>query len=459
MGLIRAVLSSAGSVMADQWKEFFTCDSLRADILAVKGQKTVNKWSANKKGSDNIITDGSGIVVADGQCAIIVDNGVIMEICSVPGEYTYDMGSEPSVFTDGLGRGIKESFKKMGKRIGYGGATGHDQRVYYFNVKEIQDNKFGTQNPVPFRVTYQDIGRSFTAGVKCNGMYSYKITDPILFYTNVCGTFNGAFTRDKIDSQLKTEFLNALQPAFSKVSDMGIRYDQLPGCTVEISDAMNEVLTSKWRELRGIEVISVGINSVTISKEDEDRIKKFEDYAWNRDPSNAAAVMMGAQADAMNKAASNSSGAMTGFMGMSMAQQQGGFNAATLYQMGAEKRADSAGAWTCSCGTQNKGKFCANCGKPKPAESGSWTCSCGAVNKGKFCAECGKPKPADTKGWTCSCGAVNKGKFCAECGKKKPVGEPVYRCDKCGWEPADPYHPPKFCAECGDPFNDEDLVK
>ncbi len=434
MGLISAAFHSVGSVMADQWKEFFYCEALKPDVLVVKGQKVIGNKSSNKKGSDNIITQGSGIVVADGQCMIIVDNGQVVDICSVPGEYTYDMSSEPSVFTQGLKEGLKDSWKKIKERFANGGSTGHDQRIYYFNTKELIDNKFGTQNPVPFRTTYTDIGRSFTAGVRCNGVYSYKIEDPVLFYTNVCGNVSSAYTRSDIDQQLKSEFLNALQPAFAKISETGIRYDQLPGQTESITEAMNAALTKKWKELRGLEVISVAINSVTISKEDEDRIKKFEDMAWNRDASNAAAMMVGAQADAMGKAASNSAGAMNGFFGMNMAQQAGGLNANALFQMGANNAASVSAA-------------------------GSWKCSCGASNTGKFCAECGKPKPADASGWTCSCGTVNKGKFCAECGKPKPDGAPKYRCDKCGWEPSDPFNPPKFCAECGDPFTDADIVK
>lgn len=468
MGLIQAALVGAGTVMADQWKEFFYCDSIPADTLVVKGQKRTGKHSSNTKGSENIITNGSTIAVNDGQCMIIVDQGQVVEICAVPGEYTYDMSTEPSIFAGSLGNSIKETFKKIGKRISYGGDTGHDQRIYFFNIKEIIDNKFGTQNPVPFRVAYEDIGRSFTVGVRCNGVYSYKIVDPMLFYANVCGNVTQSYQRSEIDNQLKSEFLNHLQPAFTKLS-AGIRYDELPGHTVELTDAMKEVLIKEWKEKRGIEVATVAINSVTISKEDEDRIKKYEDLAWNRDPGNAAATMVGAQAEAMTTAAGNPNGAAMGFFGMGMAQNAGGMNAQNLFNMAAQNQAaqaaapaPSADSWTCKCGTTNTGKFCANCGSSKPAPApaeGGWKCDCGAVNTGKFCAECGKPKPADSDGWTCTCGAVNKGKFCAECGKPKPADAPKYKCDKCGWEPADPFNPPKFCGECGDPFNDDDIVK
>lgn len=454
MGLIKAVFTGAGSALSDQWKEFFCCDAIPPSTLVVKGYKRTGKKSSNTRGSDNIITNGSVIVVNEGQCMIIVDQGQVVEICAVPGEYTYDMSTEPSIFAGSLGSGIKDTFKTIGKRISFGGDTGHDQRIYYFNIKEITDNKFGTSQPVPFRVSYADLGRSFTVGLRCNGVYSYKIADPMKFYANVCGNVTAVYNRDQLDNTLYSEFMNQLQPAFAKLSTL-VTYDQLPNNTVAITNAMKEVLRKEWLEDRGIEICKVAIRSVSIPKEDEDRIKKYEDLAWNRDPLNAAAKMVEAQNEAMVKAADNKGGAAMGFFGMNMAQQVGGLNTQNLYSMGAQQA--QSGVWKCSCGTSNNGKFCANCGKAKP-DDGSWKCSCGQQNTSKFCSNCGNPKPAEN-GWTCSCGVVNKGKFCAECGKAKPVGEPLYKCDKCGWEPADPYNPPKFCAECGDPFGDEDIVK
>lgn len=464
MGLIKAGISAIGSTMADQWKEFFYCDALDKNVLVVKGQKRTSKRSSNTKGSDNIITNGSGIVVADGQCMIIVDQGQIVDICAIPGEYTYDMSSEPSIFSGSLGEGIKETFKTIGKRFTYGGDTGKDQRIYYFNTKELVDNKFGTPNPVPFRVVDRNIGLDIDISVRCNGIFSYKITDPMLFYTNVCGNIERVYTREQIDSQLKSEFLSALQPAFAKISQMGIRYSAIPGHTIELSDAMNEVLSKKWAELRGLSIVSVAINSITAPKEDEEMIKQAQRTAMMRDPTMAAATLTGAQADAMRAAASNSGGAMTGFMGMGMATQAGGVNAQNLYQMGVQQTAQMQqtavpeNSWKCSCGAVNTGKFCTECARPKPVSAKQWTCSCGAVNIGKFCTECAKPRPTtDASGWICTCGAQNKGKFCTNCGSPKPAGAPLYRCDKCGWEPKDPHHPPKFCPECGDPFNDEDI--
>ncbi len=436
MGLIKAGMGAIGGTLADQWKEFFYCDAIDKNVLVVKGQKRVTSRTTNTKGNDNIISNGSGIAVADGQCMIIVEQGKIVEVCAEPGQFTYDTSTEPSLFSGSLGKSIIETFKTMGKRFAYGGDTGKDQRVYYFNTKEIIDNKFGTANPLPFRVVDSKIGLDIDVSIRCNGVYSYKIANPILFYTNVCGNVEQEYTRSEIDSQLKTEFISALQPAFAKLSALEMRPNQVPAHAEELSSFMNEVLNKKWGELRGLQVVSIAMNPITLPEEDAEMIKQAQRTAIMRDPGMAAATLVGAQAEAMKSAASNEAGAMTGFLGMGMAMNAGGgMNAQNLYAMAQQQQAPAAPA-------------------PAPA-AGGWTCSCGAVNTGKFCAECGAKKPDD--GWTCSCGTVNKGKFCVECGAKKPASEPLYRCAKCGWEPEDPKHPPKFCPECGDPFDDSDI--
>ena len=447
MGLIKAAIGAVGGTFADQWKEFIYCDAMPSDVLMKRGHKRTSDRSSNTKGNDNIITNGSGIAVADGQCMIIVEKGKIVDICAEPGEFTYNSASEPSLFCGSLGKGIINTFKTIGKRFTYGGDTGNDQRVYYFNTKEIVDNKFGTPNPVPFRVVDANIGLDVDISVRCNGVYSYKIMDPMLFYTNVCGNVTEEYTRESIDRQLKTEFLNALQPAFAKISELGIRYSALPGHTQELCDAMNNELNAKWQKLRGLEIVSIGINSVNAPKEDEDMIKDLQRTAVFRNANMAGAAMVGAQSEAMKAAASNPNGAMAGFMGMNMAQMAGGMNAQNLFAMGQQQQAQQM---------QMQQQMAAQQQAQAPAQGG-WTCSCGAVNTAKFCSECGSPKPADNAGWTCSCGAVNKGKFCAECGSPKPAGEPLYKCDKCGWEPADPKNPPKFCPECGDVFDANDI--
>lgn len=429
-------MGAIGGTLADQWKEFFYCDAIDKNVLVVKGQKRVTSRTTNTKGNDNIISNGSGIAVADGQCMIIVEQGKIVEVCAEPGQFTYDTSTEPSLFSGSLGKSIIETFKTMGKRFAYGGDTGKDQRVYYFNTKEIIDNKFGTANPLPFRVVDSKIGLDIDVSIRCNGVYSYKIANPILFYTNVCGNVEQEYTRSEIDSQLKTEFISALQPAFAKLSALEMRPNQVPAHAEELSSFMNEALNKKWGELRGLQVVSIAMNPITLPEEDAEMIKQAQRTAIMRDPGMAAATLVGAQAEAMKSAASNEAGAMTGFLGMGMAMNAGGgMNAQNLYAMAQQQQAPAAPA-------------------PAPA-AGGWTCSCGAVNTGKFCAECGAKKPDD--GWTCSCGTVNKGKFCVECGAKKPASEPLYRCAKCGWEPEDPKHPPKFCPECGDPFDDSDI--
>ena len=442
MGLIKAALGAAGGVMADQWKEYFYCEAIPESVLAVKGVHRVSGRSSNYKGNENIITNGSVIAVADGQCMILVDQGKVTELCAEPGEFVYDSSTEPSIFSGQLGQSILDTFKNIGKRFTFGGEAPKDQRLYYLNTKELIGNKYGTPSPVPFRVVDQRAGIDIDIAIRCFGEYSYRICDPILFYTNVCGNVTEAFARERLDGQLKTELLTALQPAFARISDMGIRYSALPGHTMEMADALNEVLSAKWRKLRGLEIVSFGVSSVKANEEDEKMLKEMQRNAAFMDPTRAAAHMVGAQAAAMQAAAANQgAGPAMAFMGMNMAGQMGGMNAQSLYQMGAQQQAAQPAP------------------APAAAPTGGWTCACGhAGNTGRFCAECGRPKPA-ADGWTCSCGAVNKGRFCAECGKPKPAGVPQYKCDKCGWEPEDPAHPPKFCPECGDPFDDGDLIR
>ena len=438
MGLIKAVAGSFNGVLADQWKEYFYCDSLSENVLAVKGKKRTGSRSSNKYGSDNIISNGSVIAVADGQCMLIVEQGKIVEVCAEPGEFKYDSSTEPSIFAGSLGQSIIEVFKNIGKRFTFGGEPPKDQRVYYFNTKELVGNKYGTPSPVPFRVVDKNIGLDVDIAISCFGEYSYRISNPLLFYTNICGNVANEYQRDQLSGQLKTELLTALQPAFARISDMGIRYSSLPGHTLEMADALNEVLSSKWRDLRGIEIVSFGVSSVKASAEDEQMIKELQRNAAFRDPTMAAAHLVGAQAAAMQSAAENQGGAAMAFMGMNMAANAGGVNAQSLYQMGSVQQQTA---------------------QAQPVNTADeWVCpGCGAKASGKFCPECGTKKP-EVNYWVCGCGAQNKGKFCSECGAKKPEGVRQYRCDKCGWEPADTSKPPKFCPECGDPFDDGDIV-
>ena len=437
MGLIKAITGATGSTLGDQWKEYFYCEAMSADTLVVKGSKRVSSRSSNTKGTDNIISSGSVIAVADGQCMLIVEQGKVVELCAEAGEFVFDASTEPTIMAGNLSENIPAVFKTIGKRFTFGGDAPKDQRIYYINTKEIIGNKYGTPSPVPFRVVDHNIGLDVDISIRCFGEYSYRITNPILFYTNVCGNVSSAYDRSEIDGQLKTELLTALQPCFARISDMGIRYSALPGRTMEMAQAMNDVLSAKWAGLRGVEIVSMGVSSVKASEEDEAMIKELQRSAVYRNANMAAAKLVDAQAEAMKAAASNSGGAMMGFMGLNMAQQAGGLNATQLFQMGQQQAAPA----------------------PQPAAPAAlkdgWKCACGHTATGNFCPECGSKKPAD--GWTCACGNVNKGKFCSNCGAKKPAAEPLYRCDKCGWEPEDPKNPPRFCPECGDRFTDDDI--
>ena len=450
MGLIKAGMGAVGGVLGDQWKEFIYCESLKPDVLVAKGMKRVSSMcrSSNTSAEDNIISNGSTIAINDGQCMIIVENGKVVEICSEPGEFVYDASTEPYLFADGLNmQSVKNVFAQIGKRFTYGGDPGKDQRVYYFNTKEIIGNKYGTASPIQFRIVDQRIGLDMDIPIRCFGEYSYKITNPILFYTNVCSNVENEYLRSEIDGQLKSELLGALNVAFGVMSEKGVRYSALPAHAEEIGDQLNEVLSKKWRDLRGIEVVSFGVSRVKASEEDEKYIRDLQALS---NPNARASFLTGATGAAMQNAASNEGGAIMGFMGMGMAGMQGanmmnGINQQMGYppqggypgqggpmaggapqapQAAAAPAAPAAPAaaegWTCACGAVNKGKFCSECGQPKPEPKidNSWTCCCGTVNTGKFCSECGQPKPAVE--WTCSCGTVNKGKFCSNCGSKRP---------------------------------------
>ena len=349
MGLIKAAMGAASGVMGDQWKEYFYCDALPAEVLAVKGQKRTNGRSANRHGSENVISDGSVIAVADGQCVLIVEQGKVVDLCAEPGEYTYSTGTQPSLLSGGL-KNIDSVFAELGKRFSFGGQAGSDQRIYYINTRELTGNKYGTPNPVPFRVVDQRAGIDIDIGIRCFGEYSYRVVNPILFYTNVCGNVENAYTRDALDGQLKTELMTALQPAFARISEQGIRYSALPGHTAELAEALNQELSAKWSRLRGIEIVSLGVSGVKASEEDEQMIKELQRSAAFMDPTRAAAHLVGAQASAMQAAASNTAaGPAMAFMGMNQAAAAGGVNAPGSLPDGrpADRRAASGrtGRW------------------------------------------------------------------------------------------------------------------
>ena len=453
MGLIKAGMGALGGTLADQWKEFFYCDSLDKDVLMVKGQKRTSRRSSNN-GEDNIITNGSGIAVADGQCMLIVEQGRVVEVCAEPGEYTFNSSTEPSVFTGNFGDSLAATFQTVAKRFTYGGDTGKDQRVYYINTKELGEILYGTATPIPFRVVVsEERGYKLSVNLRCNGSFTCRICDPLLFYTNVCSNVSTQYDASELAPRLKSELMNALQPALATLSANKVQYYEIPAHTLEISEALNEQLSNIWRKKRGIEVFSFNINSLSIPEEQQKKITEWEENAMTTDPTTAAARLVGGQIDAMKTAAGNTAGAMTGFMGMGMAANAGGMNAQHLFEMGQKQQAQQQSVQQQAAQPVSP----AGNGAGAAAAAGSWTCSCGAVSSGKFCPECGASRPVEDS-WTCSCGTVNKGKFCMNCGAKKPEKKMQYRCSRCGWEPADPENPPKFCPECGDPFGPEDAV-
>lgn len=402
MGLLKAAAGSIAGVMSEQWKDYYYCEALQENTLAVRGCKNISKRSSNFKGSENIISDGSLIAVADGQCMMIVEQGQVLEFCAEPGVFVFDSSSEPTIFCGNLGEGIKDVFHNMARRFTFGGEAPKDQSVYYFNTKEIMGNRYGTANPVPFRVVDRNIGLDMDISIKCFGEFSYRITNPLLFYKNVCGNIEKEYRREQIDGQLKTELMTALQPAFARISGLGIRYSSLAAHTGEIADALNEVLSEKWKELRGIEVVSFGISGLRALPEDERMIKELQRNAVFQDPGMAAAQIVGAQSEAMKTAAANeNAGPAMAFMGMNMAANAGGANAEELFRMAGENR------------------------KEDRKEDMEWVCSCGSVNHTSFCPECGAPRPSSLK----------------------------VRCAQCGWESDGLAKAPNFCPNCGKPLN------
>ncbi|WP_428858991.1 SPFH domain-containing protein [Bifidobacterium dentium] len=424
MGLLKAGVGAAGGVLADQWREYFYCEALDADTLVAKGEKRVGKRGSNTKGENNVISDGSIVAVADGQCMMIVENGAVVDVCAEPGEFVYDTGTEPSVFSGKLGDMVKKSFEQVGRCFTFGGDAGKDQRIYYFNTKEIVGNKYGTASPVPFRVVDEKIGLDVDITVRCNGEYSYKLVDPLMFYKNVCGNVESAYTRDLIDSQLKSELLTALQPAFARISEMGIRYSAVPAHTRELADALNEELSHEWKERRGIEIAAFGVNTISAPEDQEQMIRDLQKAAVMANPAMAAANIASAQSDAMRTAAANPAGAAMGFMGMGMASGMGGMNAAQLFGQASQAQqapAQASQAQQAPAQTQPAGAAGGVAAGTGTAAGAAWTCSCGAQNTGKFCGNCGSPKPEAAGPWFCTnCGTQNTGNFCSGCGSKRP---------------------------------------
>ncbi|MDO4294602.1 MAG: SPFH domain-containing protein [bacterium] len=443
MGIIRATMQAIGKSLADQWLEVVEADDMGDSTLFAAGVKV--RKGQNVKGSDNVISDGSVIHVYPNQFMILVDGGKVVDYCAEEGYFEVD-SSSPSLFNGSFGEALAETFE----RVKYGGVTPKKQQVYFINLQEIKGIKFGTPSPV----NYFDNFYNAELFLRAHGTYSIKVNDPLKFYAEVVPKNVDRVEIEEINEQYRNEFLEALQSAINQMSADGIRISYVSSKGRELSRYMAEVLDEEWSQRRGIEIESVGIASLTYDDASQKLIHMRNEGAMLSDPSVREGYVQGAVARGMEAAGSNRNGAMSGFMGMGMGMQTAGnfmgtASATNMQQMQmrqaqAAEREEKAG-WTCSCGAINTGKFCSECGKPKPQVVGSWQCSCGAVNTGRFCSECGKPKPQVVGSWQCSCGAVNTGRFCSECGKPKPQVGGSWQCS-CG-----AVNTGRFCSECGKP--------
>lgn len=475
MGLIKMFTGAISTNLRDQVKEYFRCDGMSQDHLCISATK-VMRGSVVNNGSDAVISNGSLFDVAIGQAAVLVENGRVHDFVyadkeDLAGQYKYDSAVEPSLLGGGL-KDIWPSIKNMGSRFTAGGQSTNTMRLVYINCKPLLDNPVGF-GKIPFR----DGEMNLSLNAQAHGTYEFQIQNPVAFYENVMMDPSKTITRTSPDgakfiSQMKKEMTPKFTIALTKISAQKIPYDQLGAYPDLLADEMNEQLKESWLVKRGIALTNLSLE-LNVDDESKERIAKFQEAATAQNQGLLYSMDRMSINAAREAAAGNAGGAAIGFMGMNMAgggmgapmqdpmayqqqqymmNQQGGMQGGGMYQqpttplqpmsqqMQPQQPAPQAVA-------------------PAPTSApvaDTWKCSCGADNTAKFCSECGSPKPAAVDGWTCSCGAVNKGKFCAECGGKKPASEPLYKCDKCGWEPADPKNPPKFCPECGDPFDESD---
>ncbi|MGL4588701.1 MAG: SPFH domain-containing protein [Mycoplasmatales bacterium] len=413
MGLIKAAVSGIGSTLGDQWLEYYNCEAMDEKVVIKKAVKIVNGGS-NTDGSPDVISQGSIISVNEGQAMMIVQDGMILEFSAEPGVFEFDNEAEPSIFVGSFGEGIIQTFKTFARRFKFGGDAGRNTRIYYFNLKELFGNKFGTPTPIPYAdPVYQNIN------IRFNGTLSLKLADPILFYKSIAGNVSDEFEINELWSeQLFYEFNMNLNQGLAKIAAAGTKFNQIMASTNELVNSLNEVLYSTWGQKRGLKIETIAIGSVTLDPADKEKVDKYDDMRLMADPMNAAGRMTSAAANAMENAAANENGAMMGFAGFNMAAGAATTNAAQFQQMAQanqqEKQNSVETGWTCTCGMINTGKFCTECGKQNEE---AWMCTCGTNNTGKFCTECGKQNENVINQWSCECGTQNTGKFCTECGQ------------------------------------------
>ena len=426
MGIIKAFFGAVGGTLADQWQEVIEADSMSDTTVFAKGVKVrpADKRNSNKKGTEDIVSNGSIIHVYPNQFMILVDGGKIVDYTAEEGYYKVDNSTAPSLFNGQFGDMLKEGFG----RVRYGGVPSQKQKVYFINLQEIKGIKFGTPTPV----NYFDNFYNSELFLRAHGTYSIKVTDPIKFYAEAIPRSAERVDIKDINEQYLSEFLEALQAAINQMSVDNIRISQVVSKTRELSRYMANELDEDWKNLRGFEIVSVGIASVSYDEESKKLINMRNQGAMLGDAAVREGYVQGAIARGMENAGSNSAGAAQAFMGMGMGMGAAGnfmasasaTNAAQMQQQAAQREAQQAAAantWTCACGAKNTGKFCAECGSKKPEAASGWTCACGKVNTGKFCSECGSPRPADEHWFCTECGHKNNAasKFCSECGNKR----------------------------------------
>lgn len=419
MGIIKAFFGAVGGNLADSWQEVIEADAMSDTTVFAKGVKVRNdKRSSNKKGTEDVISNGSVIHVYPGQFMMLVDGGKIVDFTAEEGYYKVDNSSAPSLFAGQFGKSLVDAFS----RIKYGGVPSYAQKAYFINLQEIKGIKFGTRAPV----NYFDNFYNSELFLRAHGTYSIKITNPIKFYTEAIPKNSDLVDITDINEQYISEFLEALTAAINKMSADGIRISHVASRSRELSRYMSEELDADWREMRGIEVQAVGIASVSYDEDSRKLIDMRNQGAMLGNAAVREGYVQGAMARGFEAAGSNSGGSATAFMGMGMGMGAGGTMFGTMSetnraQMEREEQAKAADGWTCSCGNSgNSGKFCSECGAKRPAKAGSWTCKCGNECTGKFCSNCGASKPEEPVGWFCTnCGTKNTvGKFCSNCGTK-----------------------------------------
>lgn len=397
MGIIRAITNAVGGGLADQWLEVIEPDQMSDHTVFAAGvQMRRGERNANTKKTSAIVSNGSVIHVYPNQFMILVDGGRIVDYTAEEGYYTVNNSAEPSLFNGELGEAVKESFN----RVRFGGTPPHAQRVFYINLQEIKGIKFGTTNPV----NYFDSFYNSELFLRAFGTYSIKVVDPIKFYSEAIPKDSDHVDISDINEQYLSEFLGALQAAINQLSADGVRISHVTSKNMELSRYMAQILDDDWKDLRGMEVVSVGLAGISYSEESQKLINMRNQGAMLGDPNVREGYVQGAVARGMEAAGSNSAGSMAGFMGMGFGMNAGGgFVGAASQANQAQRQAatrpvepspaapgTASDDWTCSCGAQNHGgKFCPNCGTPRPTVRFCTNCGEKLSPNAKFCPNCG----------------------------------------------------------------------